>query len=613
MLLNIFGPVFICIQFISLGRIITRTNLLYFIVSSFVLLFYFNLISYYIIIFNTGISTYNFGIFLDIQQILIKYEFILDQISITIILIINLIAFGIFIYSIDYIYEDPHLVRFINYLYLFISFIFILVTGLNLIILFIGQEGVGICSYLLISFQATRLQALKAALKAIIINKIGDLFFLIGCSVFFYIFITLDLHITILYSNLFIIFKELKIINLCFLFAICAKSAQIGLHTQLPAAIEGPTPVSALIHAATIVTAGIILFIRLFNLFQLDQQFIILCIFIGGITALISALTAIFLFDIKKIIAYSTCSQLGYMLVCCSIYFPIIGFNHLINHAFFKALLFLTAGSIIHYYNNEQDIRYLKQIAFNIPIEFLAILIGNFCIIGIPFLTGYYSKDMILEISYLQGLNYFYLTYQFLFLAAVGTGFYSIRLFFELFLNVKNNKLFIIKNNLPLIQIVIIFLSLLSLVIGYVILDFFDSTLIITILNIKIYLIMHCELLNIIKLLPLCYSVYVIQLVSKKNNIDRKLIINQLVKQGFILNFFFNEYYNRISLQYINNAYTILINNDKGFFEQIGPSGLSRLIEYCIKQNIIFLIKIIPQLHIIIQFFICIIIILFII
>jgi len=189
------------------------------------------------------------------------------------------------------------------------------------------------------------------------------------------------------------------VICFSFLVGVAGKSAQLGLHTWLPAAIEGPTPVSALIHAATIVTAGIFLLIRASFLFELSSSVRALIVFLGVFTALLSAITAIFLYDIKRIIAYSTCSQLGYMAVACGLSQYSAGLFHLVNHAFFKALLFLTAGAIIHSFNNEQDIRKLSGLANRAPFLLSAVLIGNVAIMGLPFLSGFYSKDIIIELA----------------------------------------------------------------------------------------------------------------------------------------------------------------------------------------------------------------------
>src|SRR6185437_8548547 len=301
---------------------------------------------------------------------------------------VSIISTLVHMYSFSYMSTDPHFVRFISYLSLFTFFMFILVTASNFLQLFLGWEGVGICSYLLINFWYTRLQANKAAIKAMLMNRIGDIGFLIGTSLTFAVFKTLDfetLHggiaalegITPSFTSLIGTVDALEIICFFLFIGVAGKSAQIGLHTWLPAAMEGPTPVSALIHAATMVTAGIFLLIRCSFLFNSSPRVQILIVILGACTAFISALTAMFLYDIKKIIAYSTCSQLGYMAVACGLSNYTVGLFHLVNHAFFKALLFLTAGAIIHSFNNEQDIRKLTGLATRMPFIHSAVLIGN--------------------------------------------------------------------------------------------------------------------------------------------------------------------------------------------------------------------------------------------
>lgn len=250
--------------------------------------------------------------------------------------------------------------------------------------------------------------------------------------------------------------------------------------------MEGPTPVSALIHAATMVTAGIFLLIRCSFLFEISTNIRTLIIIVGAVTALVSALTAIFLYDIKKIIAYSTCSQLGYMAVACGFSQYSLGLFHLINHAFFKALLFLTAGAIIHSFNNEQDIRKLSGIATRMPLIHCAILIGNIAIMGLPFLSGFYSKDLIIEITYLQGFDIgqsFNLNFIFsiILVATVCTGVYSLRLYYYLFLRqgcIHSSTLLGPGLTQPFfIQLSLVFLMLGSIFSGYLLSDIFSTTM----------------------------------------------------------------------------------------------------------------------------------------
>lgn len=272
---------------------------------------------------------------------------------------------------------------------------------------------------------------------------------------------------------------------ICFWFAVgvIGKSAQVGLHTWLPAAIEGPTPVSALIHAATMVTAGIFLLIRLSFLFEYSENIRNIIVVFGAVTALLSAVTALFVYDIKKIIAYSTCSQLGYMAVACGLSQYSLGFFHLINHAFFKALLFLTAGAIIHSFNNEQDIRRLSGLSDRIPFIFTAFIIGNVAIMGLPFLSGFFSKDLILEVAYLNADSFwvggFNVIYCFLIIATFFTGAYSIRLVYFLFLRSGSARIGGVSSAISqdfFTRFPLLVLIVGSIFSGYFLNDFFNTT-----------------------------------------------------------------------------------------------------------------------------------------
>ena len=252
------------------------------------------------------------------------------------------------------------------------------------------------CSYLLIGFWYSRAQAGKAATKAFLINKIGDLFLLTGIALVGLTFHTLE------FSSISAIvgyypFSITEVISLLLFLGAVGKSAQIGLHTLLPDAMEGPTPVSALIHAATMVTAGVFLLIRCSCIIEYSPRVLILISCWGGVTALISGTIGVVQNDIKKIIAYSTCSQLGYMVLACGLSSYNLGLFHLFNHAFFKALLFLSAGSIIHILNNEQDIRRMGGLAKLSPFIYTNMVIASLALAGFPFLSGFYSKDLIIE------------------------------------------------------------------------------------------------------------------------------------------------------------------------------------------------------------------------
>lgn len=387
------------------------------------------------------------GNWIFVNFLIIPWQFLFDPLSCLMLIVINLISLCVHIYSIDYMKEDPHICRFMAYLSLFTFCMNLLVTAGNLLQLFIGWEGVGLCSYLLINFWYTRIQANKAALKAIFMNKIGDLAFLIatfllgiwGYSLSFdVLFLSPKAFLQPSFFCGFVNITVLDLIGFCLVIAAVGKSAQLGLHTWLPDAMEGPTPVSALIHAATMVTAGIFLLVRFSPLLEYSS-FTLACItLIGGFTAIFAATIGLFQNDIKKIIAYSTCSQLGYMMFACGNSCYNVAMFHLFTHAFFKALLFLTAGAIIHSMQDEQDIRKYGGLSKLLPICFACIIIGSLALMGFPFLSGFYSKDIILETSFASYTITGHFAYWLGCFAAFCTAFYSLRLIIFTFLTKTN-------------------------------------------------------------------------------------------------------------------------------------------------------------------------------
>jgi len=331
----------------------------------------------------------------------------------------------------------------------------ILITANNFLQMFVGWEGVGLSSYLLINFWFTRIQANKAAIKAMLVNRVGDFAILLAIFSIYFIFNTLDYEVIftlvplVLNYSVVIGFLKLPLLDLiCILLFIGAmgKSAQLGLHTWLPDAMEGPTPVSALIHAATMVTAGVFLLARCSFIFEFSPVALNFVTFIGSLTAFFAATTGLFQNDMKKVIAYSTCSQLGYMIFSCGLSSYEVGVFHLSNHAFFKALLFLGAGSVIHAVNDEQDMRKLGGLQKLLPFSYAIMLIGSLALMGFPFLTGFYSKDIILEIAYAKFTFLSHFAYTLGTLAAFCTAFYSIRLLFLVFLAEPNGNREIIVN-----------------------------------------------------------------------------------------------------------------------------------------------------------------------
>lgn len=331
----------------------------------------------------------------------IPLSFLIDPLSSIMLLIITGVGFLIHIYSMGYMHDDAGFGKFFSYLNLFIFFMLLLVLGSNYIVMFIGWEGVGLCSYLLIGFWYTNSSYASAAKKAFVMNRIGDLGFLLGVFLIFTTFGSIE------FSKIFPQAAKMlpgdgtiTLITLLLFIGACGKSAQLPLFTWLPDAMAGPTPVSALIHAATMVTAGIYMIARSNVLFDLAPVVQHLIAIVGLATALIGALIAMTQTDIKKVLAYSTVSQLGYMFLGLGVGAYDGGFFHVITHAFFKALLFLGAGSVIHAMHHEQDMRHMGGLRKKLPITFITMLIGTLAIAGLPPFSGFFSKDEILAHVY---------------------------------------------------------------------------------------------------------------------------------------------------------------------------------------------------------------------
>jgi len=443
----------------------------------------------FIIFYKVGILGNNYSIILyswvNSELFNVSLGFLFDSLTVVMLIVVCSISTLVHLYSTEYMSHDPHLPRFMSYLSLFTFFMLILVTANNLFQMFVGWEGVGLCSYLLINFWFTRIQANKAAIKAMLMNKIGDFSLALAIFLCIYLFNSLDYNtifsLSPLYQSYYIEIFSIKINVielLCFFLFIGAvgKSAQLGLHTWLPDAMEGPTPVSALIHAATMVTAGVFLIARCSPLFEFAPKTLFLVTCIGGITAFFAATTGLMQNDLKKVIAYSTCSQLGYMVFACGVSNYAVAIFHLANHAFFKALLFLGAGSVIHGVSDEQDMRKMGGLRRLLPFTYAMMLIGSLALMGFPFLTGFYSKDVILEVAFANYTISSQFAYWLGSFAAFCTAFYSIRLIYLTFLSEPNGKKPIIENAHESgwkILLPLAILAIPSIFIGYLTKDFF--------------------------------------------------------------------------------------------------------------------------------------------
>ena len=410
---------------------------------------------------------------------------LIDPLSAVMLVVVTSVSSLVHIYSIGYMSHDPHKPRFMAYLSLFTFAMLMLVTSDNFIQLFFGWEGVGLCSYFLIGFWFKKESANAAAIKAFVVNRVGDFGFALGIFLIFYLFGTVNYSEvfqqipTVIDKNLSFLGFEVKAIDLiCLLLFIGAmgKSAQILLHTWLPDAMEGPTPVSALIHAATMVTAGVFLVVRCSPIYEYSPLILNVVTIVGMTTAFFAATVALVQTDIKKIIAYSTCSQLGYMFFAAGVGAYNVAMFHLFTHAFFKALLFLGSGSVIHAFKDEQDINNMGGVWKKLPYTYALMIIGTLALTGFPFLSGFYSKDAIIEFAYLKGNT------TGLYAAGIGiftaflTSIYSWRLIFKTFHGSYNNKDVKIEetHESPLVMLIpLVLLSIGAIFAGFLFKDLF--------------------------------------------------------------------------------------------------------------------------------------------
>lgn len=456
--------------------------------------FVFSLVAFYEVALVGSACTLQFAPWFDSEMFDASWGFLFDSLTVVMLIVVTLVSTLVHIYSISYMSEDPFLPRFMCYLSIFTFFMLMLVSADNLIQMFLGWEGVGLASYLLINFWFTRLQANKAAIKAMLVNRVGDFGLALGIMSCFLVFQSVDYHVLFAIANewggagslsttavqeslapgSFVFCNQhvdaLSAICLLLFVGAVGKSAQIGLHTWLPDAMEGPTPVSALIHAATMVTAGVFLIARCSPLFEYAPNALVVVTCMGAMTAFFAATTGILQNDLKRVIAYSTCSQLGYMVFACGISNYAVSIFHLMNHAFFKALLFLSAGSVIHAMSDEQDMRKMGGLNQVLPFTYAMMLIGSLALIGFPFLTGFYSKDVILELAYTKYTISGHFAFWLGSLSVLFTSYYSFRLLILTFLENTNAFKQDIKNahDAPLLMAApLIVLAFGSLFVGY--------------------------------------------------------------------------------------------------------------------------------------------------
>ena len=408
-----------------------------------------SIIIFYNVIINGYENNLHIAKWINSGTLDVNWSIKIDALTAVMLVVVNLISSLVHIYSIGYMSHDPDKPRFMAYLSLFTFAMLTLVTSDNFLQLFFGWEGVGLCSYLLIGFWFKKKSANSAAIKAFLVNRVGDFGFALGIFLIFYLFGTVNYDEVFQQINLFtnneLNFLGIKINSIdliCILLFIGAmgKSAQFFLHTWLPDAMEGPTPVSALIHAATMVTAGVFLVVRCSPIYEYSEFALSIVTIIGMTTAIFAGSVALVQDDIKKIIAYSTCSQLGYMFFATGVGAYNVAMFHLFTHAFFKALLFLGAGSVIHAFHEEQNINNMGGVKNKLPITYTLMLIGTLALTGFPLMSGFFSKDAIIEFAYIKDSSLGYYAASIGIFTALLTSIYSWRLLFKTFHGDFNNQ-----------------------------------------------------------------------------------------------------------------------------------------------------------------------------
>ena len=524
----------------------------------------------------------------------------IDPLSSVMLIVITFVSSLVHIYSIGYMSHDPFKPRFMSYLSLFTFSMLVLVVSDNFLQLFFGWEGVGLCSYLLINFWYKKDSANNAAIKAFLVNRVGDFGLAIGIFLIYLHFNTINFNdvfqLIPQHTDKKIDFLGLEanlitLISIFLFIGAMGKSAQFLLHTWLPDAMEGPTPVSALIHAATMVTAGVFLVVRCSPIFEYSQFALNIVAVIGMITAIFAATVAIVQNDIKKIIAYPTCSQLGYMFFAAGIGAYHVAMFHLFTHAFFKALLFLGAGSVIHAFKNEQDIRYMGGAWKKLPYTYVLMIIGTLALTGFPFLSGFYSKDAIIEFAFFKQSSIGnYATFVGVFTAFL-TAIYSWRLIFKTFHGPYRNKNVLIgqTQESPFIMLLpLIVLGLGSICVGYFFKDlfighnsgdFWKKSIFflndIEHIHLPLWLLVITPILVIIAI-PLSYYLYV-----KNTDILENIKESNKPLYNFLLNkWYIDELYNHILISPLKKIGIFFWKTvDKNTIDRFGPDGISKIIK----------------------------------
>ncbi|MEY4370461.1 MAG: hypothetical protein RIQ48_170 [Pseudomonadota bacterium] len=528
----------------------------------------------------------------------LHWSIYVDSLTAVMLVVVNSVSALVHIYSIGYMSHDPHKPRFMSYLSLFTFAMLSLITADNFLQLFFGWEGVGLASYLLIGFWFKKESANNASMKAFIVNRVGDLGLLIAMFLIFKTFGTLT------FSEVFsqaaaqsknsvnIFGGDYNLITtICvFLFiGAMGKSAQIILHTWLPDAMEGPTPVSALIHAATMVTAGVFLVARCSPLFEYSQYALNLVAFVGATTAIFAASIAIVQTDIKRIIAYSTCSQLGYMFFAAGMGAYNVAIFHLFTHAFFKALLFLGAGSVIHAFHDEQNIEKMGGVWKKIPLTYVLMLIGTLALTGFPLLAGFYSKDAIIESAYFSKSLFSGYAFVIGIVTAFITSVYSWRLIFKTFHGKYNNSMSFEKvhESGPVMLIPLLLLAVGAIFSGYVFHEIFigEKT---EFWGKAIFFLNHVEHGHppmwliilvptlVISSIPLSFILF----LKRKEIVESFVSINKPIHTFLVKKWYFDELYDLIFVRTFRNIGTFLWQKgDVNTIDGYGPDGIAKVVK----------------------------------
>jgi NADH-ubiquinone oxidoreductase chain 5 len=531
---------------------------------------------------------------IDSESLNVSWGFHFDSLTVSMLIPVLIVSSLVHIYSIGYMSHDPHNQRFFSYLSLFTFMMIILVTANNFLLMFVGWEGVGICSYLLVCFWFTRIAANQSSLSAFLTNRVGDCFLTIGMFAILWSFGNID-YSTVFSLAPYINEKVVTIIGICLLIGAMAKSSQVGLHVWLPMAMEGPTPVSALIHAATMVTAGVYLLMRTSPLIEYSSTVLMLCLCLGAVTTVFSSLIGLFQQDIKKVIAYSTMSQLGMMVIAVGLSCYNIALFHLINHAFYKGLLFLGAGAVIHAVADNQDFRKYGGLRPFLPLTYSVMLIASLSLVAFPFMTGFYSKDFILESAYGQ---YYYsstIVYMIATIGAMFTTLYSVKVLYLTFLTNPNGPLVNYKQaheGSVFMSFPLIILAVFSIFFGYITKDIFiglgsgffaDNALFIHPSH-EIMLDTEFGVPTLFKLLPLVFtiSLSVISIILSENvpGVLSKFKVTRVgynvfsfFNQRFLIELFYNNYITNFILKLGGQTTKVI---DKGSVELLGPFGLEK-------------------------------------